>query len=333
MRIAHFLIFLLAMMAHLAPTHAETHSQPVIGISGAAGDSKSVTAMMTMVRSLGATPMLIANHAEHISISGGVVQAVKDDLSMVDAVVVMGNNEDIDPATYGQQKSAHTKIETDTARRDYENALIKEVIQRKMPLLGICGGHQRINVLTGGTLHQHVPDMVGDEHHMQKDIPGFIPTQYIGIVEKSTLRAMSDTMVGLYSPSHTPLPQGVVMENSFHHQAVDRLGDGLRINAMSADGVIEGIEADPNGKFKDQFIMGVQWHPEFGASPLAPKLIGEVIVHAKGYGKEHPRTADTPEHNSYTETLLSAKNRNNLHQGSQVDRILTRRAAQPYLAV
>lgn len=282
--------------------------RPVIGISGSAGDSKSVAAMMTMVRSLGATPVLLANHAQRISMSGGINQAVSHDLGMVDAVIVMGNNGDIDPASYGQPKNPATNIETDAARRDYENALIKEVISRKMPLLGVCGGHQRINVLTGGTLNQDVAGTVGNDHHMQGDIPGFIPVQYVGIVDGTTLNGVDAKLGGLYTPAHQPLPQGVVMENSFHHQAVSKVGAGLRVNAVSSDGIIEGIEADPNGPYRDQFLMGIQWHPEFGASELGPEIVKTLEAHASAYAKTHPKMEDVNQGMSFVENLTSSLN-------------------------
>lgn len=283
-------------------------SKPVIGISGSAGDSKSVIAMMTMVRSLGATPILLANHSQRISIAGGLGAAIKEDIGMLDAVIVMGNNGDIDPASYGATKTEKTNIETDTARRDYENALIKEAVLQKLPLLGVCGGHQRINVLAGGTLHQDVPEIVGDNHHMQGDIPGYIPVQYVGIVKDTTLSNLAGSIEGQYTPAHQPLPSGVVMENSFHHQAIDKIGEGFRINAMSSDGIIEGIEADPKGQYKDQFIMGIQWHPEFGASPLAPKIIGNMVEKAKSYALTHPKTTELDQKSSFTENLISAAN-------------------------
>jgi putative glutamine amidotransferase len=310
MKLVYWFILLGFMIAFVTPPSmaANAEKPPVIGISGSAGDSKSVAAMMSMVRSLGAEPLLLANHSQRISIAGGLDAAIKDDLSMVDAVIVMGNNGDIDPASYGAAKSAHTNIETDTARRDYENALIQEVTKRKMPLLGICGGHQRINVLAGGTLHQHVPDLVGDNHHMQGDIPGFIPVQYVGIAQDTMLGKMAGDIKGVYTPTHQPLPANVVMENSFHHQAIDKVASGFRVSAASSDGIIEGIEADPLGKFRDQFIMGVQWHPEFGASALGPKIVERVINEGKEYAKTHPKAEAIQTKTSFTENLLSSLN-------------------------
>lgn len=281
---------------------------PVIGISGSSADSKSVGASMAMVRAMGATPMLISSHADRISAAGGISAAIADDLSMVDAIMVMGNNDDIDPATYGAAKNPKTNIETDAARRDYENALIREVVKRKMPLLGICGGHQRINVLAGGTLHQDVEAIVGDNHHMQGDIPGFIPVQYVAIAKNTMLGNAAGSITGLYTPTHQPLAQGVVMENSFHHQSIDKIAPGFRVNAVSSDGIIEGIEADPNGTYRDQFIMGIQWHPEFGASPLAPKIIQSVVEQAKIYATSHPREADETKRSTFTENLFSSLN-------------------------
>lgn len=287
---------------------AETPHKAVIGISGSAADSKSVTSMMVMVRSLGAEPVLLSNHAQRASLAGGMDQAIAEDAAMVDAVIVMGNNGDIDPAKYGEAAHAKTNIEEDHARAQYEEGLIKTAMEKKIPLLGICGGHQRINVLAGGSLHQHVPDLVGDEHHMQGDIPGYIPVQYVGITEGTKLDEITDSISGVYTPTHEKLPDNVIMENSFHHQAIKAVGTGLRINAVSNDNVIEGIEADPNGPYKDQFLMGVQWHPEFGASEVGPKLVTQVIEESKAYRLEHPRTEVFEPSRSFIETMESSLN-------------------------
>ena len=251
--------------------------KPTIGISGSSASSKSVTAMMVMVRTLGAEPVLLSDHENRMSGTNDLDALVIDDHKRVDAIIIMGNNDDINPARYGQTPHPKTKIETNKAREEYEFALIQHAIDQQTPLLGICGGHQRINVLAGGTLHQHVPDLVGNESHMQKGVAPFIPVQRVNITGGTTLDAITNQLGGLYTPTHEKLPENVAMVNSFHHQAIDRLAKGFRVNAMSGDGIIEGIEPDPAGPYKDQFILGVQWHPEFAASPVGPKIVEALI--------------------------------------------------------
>ena len=105
---------------------------------------------------------------------------------------------------------------------------------RNMPILAICRGSQALNVACGGTLHQHV------EGHRQTEM-ATEATHQVEITAHSRLHRMVRTRT-----------LGV---NSFHHQAVDQVGEGLRVVARASDGTIEGIEGDG-------FVVGVQWHAE-----------------------------------------------------------------------
>ena len=264
------------------PRQSEIASKPVtIGISGSNSKSKSVTSMMVMVRTLGAVPKLLTKHAKRGEAAGSIKDAAASDLASIDAIIIMGNSYDIDPAKYGQSPHPETNIETDLARAEYEETIIELAVAKKTPLLGVCGGHQRINIFAGGTLNQHVPDIVGNDSHMSSGTAPFIPVQRVEITGGTMLDSIEDKLGGLYTPTHEPLPENIVMENSFHHQSIDKLGKGLKVNAMSEDGIIEGVEADPNGPYAGQFILGTQWHPEFGASPLGPKLVGALIKEAR----------------------------------------------------
>lgn len=276
---------MLAILAPSAKIKPMVDSHPTIGICGGNADSASVRAMMAQISASGATPIFLGNHAN---------RDAAEDIKKISALVVMGNNADIDPAKYGALKHPKTNIETDTARADYEDAIIMKALAQKMPLLGVCGGMQRLNVLAEGTLHQHVPDLVGHDEHAQQDfnIAPFIPVQPVIIDTESTLGKIGDGVTAVYTPGH-----GVVAENSMHHQAVDKVGDGLRAVAFSKDTLpngsqlIEAIEADPNGPLKDQFVLGVQWHPEFGASALAPKIAARVVEEAQKFARDNGRAA------------------------------------------
>lgn len=283
-----------------------TQTPPVVGISGAGSDSASVRSMVAQIRAAGATPLFIGNHAN---------RDADKDLGKIDALVVLGNNADIDPQRYGQKAGALTKPESATAegkaRGDYEYKLIANAIKTKMPVLGVCGGMQRINVMFGGSLHQHVPDLIGNDEHMQQNygIAPFIPVQPVIIDNATMLGNISDGTTTLYTPAHG-VGVGVVMENSMHHQAVNKVGDGLRASAYAADKLpngsllIEAIEADPNGPCKDQFIMGVQWHPEFGASALAPKITQRLTQEAAKYAAQGQRLHPAGE--AQDESIFSA---------------------------
>lgn len=319
--------------APVVASSAPEESSPVIGISGGDSNSASVRAMVAMLRGSGATPVVITNHEQRIAglSPEQVQQKAAADLAAMSAVIVMGNDGDIDPAKYGQQAHPKTVIEKNPSRAAYEEALIKQALNDKVPLLGVCGGMQRLNVLNGGSLIQHVPDVVGHEFHNQGDMPGYIPVQFVSINKDTKLGNIAGSIKGIYTPGHS-LPEGVVMENSFHHQAVDKVGSGLRVAAQSVEPPIEGqksrsvvqaIEADPAGPYANQFVMGVQWHPEFGASALAPKLVGAVVGEAKQFAKTHNKPA-------ISEMDVQAMDVDGLAPGAKggmVDYVLGRRAA------
>jgi putative glutamine amidotransferase len=271
-------------------------NKPVVGISGGSPKSESVLAMKRQVEAAGGTVILLANHTD---------RSAADDLSKIDALVVMGNNADIDPARYGAKAHPKTFSERSTpqgtARADYEEQLMQAALDSGMPVMGVCAGMQRLNVLCGGTLHQHVPDLTGNDEHSQQNlgISFSTPVQPVLIEGGTKLGAIADEVTAVYAPTHSSNSPTVLMENSMHHQAVDRVGGNLRPAAFGEDEVtasdgskqklVEAIEADPNGKYGNQFVLGVQWHPEFGASPLGEKLAGHVVGEALQYAVEHHR--------------------------------------------
>jgi putative glutamine amidotransferase len=129
-------------------------------------------------------------------------------------------------------------------RRDaFEFAVLEGAERRDIPVLAICRGVQVLNVSRGGTLHQHLPDVVGSDRHAAA--PGHFAAVQVDV-------AASSRLAGIL------VDQPVAVECS-HHQGIDRLGAGLTVSATSADGVIEGVE-DPSMRF----MVGVQSHPEAG---------------------------------------------------------------------
>lgn len=285
-----------------------TDSRPVVGISGSSSDSASVRAMITQIAGTGAIPLFLGNHTKRDAAS---------DFAKIDALVVMGNNSDISPECYGQPKHAKTNCELDTetgrARADYETALIKKALEEKMPLLGVCGGMQRLNVIRGGSLHQHVPDLIGNDDHAQHlhNVAPFIPVQPVHIVKESTLGNIADSTPFIFAPvpSHNNY---TYKENSMHHQSVAVVGSDLRASAHAEDkfkdgsSLIEAIEADPKGKFAGQFVLGVQWHPEFSANELGAKIAVRVAQEAMEYAKQHNRSH--PAGQAEEENILSSVN-------------------------
>ena len=124
----------------------------------------------------------------------------------------------------------------------FELALARRADSREMPLLAICRGSQALNVIRGGTLHQHLPQISTDIAHRQRQ-PGNKATHEVRIAPDSGLAAV----VGCARMD----------VNSFHHQSMERLGDRLREVAWAQDGVIEGIEGRD-----ESLVLGVQWHAE-----------------------------------------------------------------------
>jgi len=162
-------------------------------------------------------------------------------LDAVDGLCIPGGP-DIHPSLYGHDP--HLMLGPTEAELDaFELALVTEALERRMPVLGICRGSQMINVAMGGTLHQHLPACVD----------GALPHRQ----ETDASRASHPVRVAGGSRLAGALGSEAVEVNSLHHQAVDRLGDGLEAVAWAPDGVVEAVEGTG-----DVFLVGVQWHAE-----------------------------------------------------------------------
>ena len=162
-------------------------------------------------------------------------------LDRVDAICLSGGP-DLDPRAYGEDPHPATgPAESDLD--DFELALARAADARGLPILAICRGMQLLNVARGGSLHQHLPDIVsGGIDHRQTEA-GTRPTHSVTLDDDSHVAQVLQ------------LHRAEV--NSFHHQAVDRLGAGLVVVGRASDGTVEAIEATDRG-----FVVGVQWHAE-----------------------------------------------------------------------
>ena len=159
-------------------------------------------------------------------------------LDGIDGLCVSGGY-DVDPASYGQPP--HPATDAPRAQRDaWETALVRRAHPRGIPFLGVCRGAQVLNVARGGTLYQHVPDVVGHEGYQGED--GVFPTMPVA-VEPGTLLAS-------IHPALRDVPV-------YHHQAIDAVGHGLAVCARGLDGLVEAVE-DPSLAF----CVATQWHPE-----------------------------------------------------------------------
>jgi putative glutamine amidotransferase len=167
---------------------------------------------------------------------------VEELLGLARALVVTGGAFDIPPEDYGEERLPGCgPLKVDRTR--FERTLLEAALARELPVLGVCGGMQLLNVARGGTLHQDIrtelPEALDHEQKTPRDLPAH------------ALRVEPGTQVGTAAGAHE------ARVNTTHHQAVKRVGQGLVVSARAEDGVIEAIE-DPRARF----VVGVQWHPE-----------------------------------------------------------------------
>lgn len=164
-------------------------------------------------------------------------------LDRVSGLLVTGGAFDIPPHAYGEEAREGMGV-MKQSRTTFESALMRAALKRNLPVLGICGGMQLLNVVLGGTLFQDIArEVQGAKEHEQKHDKG--QPQHPVEVKEGTL--LGDV-----------LGRGQLMVNSTHHQSVKGVGESVVISALAPDGVIEAIEAP-----RYAFAVGVQWHPEY----------------------------------------------------------------------
>ena len=182
--------------------------------------------------------------------------------------VCLSGGPDIDPEGYGEPTRNPQLGATEPGLDAYELALAQLADARGMPVLGICRGVQALNVARGGTLHQHVGDFTDGSIEHRQAARGRIATHAVRIDPASRLaRIMGVTEADV---------------NSFHHQAADRLGEGLHAVAWAPDGIVEGIESD-----EPRLYLGVQWHVESLVDrPEHLAIFRELVEEADAYGRD-----------------------------------------------
>jgi putative glutamine amidotransferase len=154
---------------------------------------------------------------------------------------LLAGGDDCNPAVYGEER--HPTVEPmDSRRQDNDLALAEAARQHNVPTLGICLGLQVMNVAAGGTLIQDI-----DSQHDTEIRHASIPED----------RARHDVIIEQGTQLASVLPAAELNVNSSHHQAIRKVGQGLRVTALAPDGIVEGLE-DP----RHPFYLGVQWHPE-----------------------------------------------------------------------
>jgi putative glutamine amidotransferase len=180
------------------------------------------------------------------------VELAESYLDLLDGLVVTGGAFDLDPALYGVAER-HDTVRTKDRRTAFEFAITRAALERDLPVLGICGGQQLLNVVLGGDLIQHIPDAVAGCLAHEQPNPRTEPGHAVELVPGSRLHAIAGA--------------ARLEVNSAHHQAAERVGPGIVVSGRAPDGVIEAIE-DPARRF----CIGVQWHPEYRISPADDAL-------------------------------------------------------------
>lgn len=199
--------------------------------------------LKAIIDTAGAVPLIIPVLADDLAIDELVDQ--------VDGVLLTGSPSDIEPHHYGTESGDPNALR-DPHRDAMTLPIARHALQTGVPLLAICRGFQELNVVLGGTLHQKVRDVPG--YHDHKENPDdpidvqYGPAHPVRFPEGSLLARLAGA--------------GEVMVNSLHGQGVKKLADGVTVEAVADDGLIEAFTVDHAAAF----ALAVQWHPEWQAS-------------------------------------------------------------------
>jgi gamma-glutamyl-gamma-aminobutyrate hydrolase PuuD len=229
------------------------------------GDGRLLTLtpdLPKLVAAAGGVPFMLAPLAAAGAADAATLEAIVD---VLDGVIFTGGD-DMDPAAYDE--APHPKLDPLDRERDVSDfVLARFALERNLPLLGICGGMQLLNVVCGGSLHQHLADRAADT------FPDLLP------VHRDSDANPGEHQVAIEAGTRLAAIFGVdeLATNSRHHQAVHRLGQSLRVTARATDGVVEAIEAAD-----DRPLIGVQWHPEdHAADSLHARLFTHLVEQAR----------------------------------------------------
>jgi putative glutamine amidotransferase len=195
-----------------------------------------------------------------------VVLPVVEDCELIDSIdgLLLSGGYDVSPLEYGEEPEKGLDMVCPIRDR-FEITLAKQARDANLPILGICRGHQLLNVAFGGTLYQDIgSNLPCTIQHVQKRTPSEASHTVELVADTSLQQLMADSTLNA---------------NSFHHQAIKKVAPGFRISALSKDGVIEGIENE--GQLK---ILGVQWHPELMTDqPKMMALFDWLVQAARAY--------------------------------------------------
>jgi putative glutamine amidotransferase len=221
--------------------------KPVIGISPDfnAGDRKDMGGLeptyflraryLLAIEDAGGIPIILPLSAE--------TPLRRQVLSTLDGLLLTGSGPDLPPALYGERQRFRYQVMS-RSRADFEVAVARLAVGQHLPMLGICGGMQSINVALGGTLVQDIPSQIPSPLKHRQSTPATKLGHWIQIAPRSLLQRI--------------VRRRKIRVNSSHHQSVKQVARPLLVSAVAPDGVIEAIESR-----RHPFLLGVQWHPEF----------------------------------------------------------------------
>ena len=219
---------------------------------------------------------LARQYGEAVAAAGGVpvhitlipdAELIKTLVERLDGVLLPGSASDVDPLRYGREP--HAKLGPVHPLKDETDLLVlKELEERRLPLLAICFGMQVWNVYRGGSLIQDIASEVPKAHKHEQGAPRERPSHHVRLRPESLLESLSG--------------EACALVNSHHHQALEQLGEGLEASAWSSDGLVEAVEDTREGRW----ALGVQWHPEIGweRDRLSNRIFSSFLEAASAYG-------------------------------------------------
>ncbi len=221
-------------------------NKPIIGITTDIknGNFEIEVKYSHAIANAGGIPLLIPSMLQNTSL-------IKETMARIDGLLLPGSR-DMDPKYYNE--TPHPKLRPMSLERtEMEFAVLENAVNNKMPVLGICGGMQLMNVFFGGSLFQ--------------DIYAFLPDALPH--EKG---ALHDVAVDKSSMLYEIIGVETLSVKSYHHQAVKDIGNGLKKCAESGDKIVEGIEST-----NTQYTLGIQWHPELEDTEISIKIFKSFI--------------------------------------------------------
>lgn len=230
-------------------------TRPVIGITTDLEDKSNLieSAYSKAIEFYGGTPVLIPTVAG--ASSSDFLLSI---ISAINGLLIPGSR-DMDPKFYGE--SPHPAIKPMSPERtETEFTVLRLALEEGLPVLGICGGMQFINVFYGGSIHQDIKALLPDALCHEGGEP-------------HSITVLPDTVFGGFAEERE------FEIKSYHHQAINRVGEGLRVNALAPDAIVEGLES------ADGRVMGFQWHPELERTRLSELIFARFLSEAS-------RTAD-----------------------------------------